>query len=52
MPNSTRRRRRSSRQADTPRRAIGWIVGDEPRVVIDWQGFADYDYDDAKPAGA
>jgi len=27
-------------------------VGDEPRVVIDWQGFADYDYDDAKPAGA
>ena len=24
-----------------------WIVGDEPCVVIDWQGFADY----AKPAG-
>jgi len=23
-----------------------WIVGDEPCVVIDWQGFADY----AKPA--
>jgi len=20
----------------------GWIVGDEPCVVIDWQGFADY----------
>lgn len=19
-----------------------WIVGDEPCVVIDWQGFADY----------
>ena len=24
-----------------------WIVGNEPCVVIDWQGFADY----AKPAG-
>lgn len=24
-----------------------WTVGDEPCVVIDWQGFADY----AKPAG-
>lgn len=24
-----------------------WIVGDEPCVVVDWQGFADY----AKPAG-
>jgi quercetin dioxygenase-like cupin family protein len=24
-----------------------WIVGDEPCVMIDWQGFADY----AKPAG-
>jgi hypothetical protein len=23
-----------------------WVVGDEPCVVIDWQGFADY----AKPA--
>lgn len=23
-----------------------WIIGDEPCVVIDWQGFADY----AKPA--
>ena len=22
-----------------------WIVGDEPRVLVDWQGFADY----AKP---
>jgi len=19
-----------------------WVVGDEPRVFIDWQGFADY----------
>ena len=24
-----------------------WVIGDEPCVVIDWQGFADY----AKPAG-
>jgi quercetin dioxygenase-like cupin family protein len=24
-----------------------WIIGDEPCVVIDWQGFADY----AKPGG-
>jgi hypothetical protein len=25
-----------------PSRARRWVVGDEPCVVIDWQGFADY----------
>ena len=33
--------------ANIPPGHDAWIVGDDPCVVIDWQGFADY----AKPAG-